>query len=78
MIGGECKAALNFIWFMRVHPVIKAAPLCIARIQFFVGQFARFRPAPCLGGKSFQRARPAALGIFVAVGMQTGKEIRNR
>jgi hypothetical protein len=51
------------------HPVIKPAPLRVAAIQFLIRQFACIRLPPRFGGKTFQNARPAAFGIFKAIGM---------
>jgi hypothetical protein len=77
-ISGKSQSSFHFIRLMRVHPVVKPAPLRVATIQFFVCQFACFRATPRFGGESFEHGRPAALGIFVAVGMKAGKEIRKR
>ena len=50
----------------------------LVAIKLVVGEFARVRPPPRLGGEAAQPARPAAVGGFVAVGMQAGVEIGNR
>jgi len=77
IISGQSQPPFHFLRLMRVHPVIKTAPLRVAAIQFFVGEFARVRATPCLGSEAFQRARPAAVRIVEPIGMQAGKEIRD-
>ena len=77
MLSGQRQPPFHFIRLVRVHTVVKPAPLRIAWIQFFVGEFANVGATPRLGSEAFQCVRPAAVRIFVAVGMQTGKEIRN-
>ena len=63
---------------MSRHPVAESRPLGIAGIQLIVSQFARIRAPPRLGGEAAQPARPAAVGGFIAVGMQAGVETGNR
>ncbi|MBE0545097.1 MAG: hypothetical protein IH623_27475 [Verrucomicrobia bacterium] len=77
MIASEHKVPFHFIRLVRVHPVVKPAPLRVARIQFFVGQFACIRATPRFSRKAFQRARPATVSVIVTVGTQTGKQIRD-
>ena len=55
--------------------VAEAGPLGVGRIKFRVIEFAGFRTPPCFGGKTPQDARPTAVGIFKAVGMQAGEKI---
>ena len=77
VVSRQRETTLHFIRLVRVHPVIKTAPLRVAAIQFFVGEFVSVRATPRFSGEAFQRARPAAPGVFVTVGMQAGKEIRD-
>ena len=60
------------------HAVEDAAPLRFTGIKFVVDQFAGISPRPRLGGKALQHARPAALWLVVAVGMQGGIELGDR
>ena len=69
------ETARGFVVLVGVHPVVEARPLGVAGGEFFVGEFARVRPAPRLGGEAFQHARPAAPGVFVAIGMQAGEGV---
>lgn len=55
------------------HLVVKARPLSIAGVKFLIGGFIRFRPPSCLGGETFQLARPAAVCFVGAIKMQAGK-----
>ena len=75
VVGGDLETAFGFIVFVRVHPVVEAGPLRVAWVEFFVGEFARVGPPPRLGGEAFQHARPAAPGVFVAIGMQAGEGV---
>ena len=50
----------------------------LVAVKLVVGQFARVRATPGLGGETAQHARPAAVGGVVAVGMQAGVETGNR
>jgi len=75
VVGGDLETARGFIVRVRVHPVVEDRPLGRAGVEFLIGEFARVRPAPRLGGEAFQHARPAAPGIFVAVGMQAGEGV---
>ena len=77
-LDGEFEAAFGFIGQMNEHPIVETGPLGVAGIQLLVSQFARVRATPGLGGETAQPARPAAVGGFVAVGMQAGVEIGNR
>ena len=43
VICGQCETKFHFIWLVRVHPVIKPAPLRVGAIQFPVGQLIRLR-----------------------------------
>lgn len=74
MLKRQRQPPLHFVRLVRVHPVVKPAPRRVARIQFFISQFARLRPPPRLGGEALQHTRPAAFRIVEAVGMQAGKE----
>lgn len=76
-VGGDLETAGGFIILVRVHPVVKAGPLRVARVEFLVGDIACVRAPPCLGGKAPQGARPAALRIRVAVGMRAGERVRD-
>jgi hypothetical protein len=76
--GSKFNAPLRFLGEMNLHPVIQAAPLRVAGIQFVVKQFARLRPSPCLGREGFQRARPSAVRVVEAVRVQSRKEICHR
>ena len=73
VIGGERETPIHFVLLVRVHPVVKPAPLRVTRIKFLVGQFAGIGATPCLGSEAFQRGRPAAVRIVDAVGRQVGK-----
>jgi DNA-binding XRE family transcriptional regulator len=75
VVGGDLETARGFVVLVPVHPVVEARPLGVAGVEFFGGEFAGVRPAPRLGGKAFQHARPAAPGVFVAIGMQAGEGI---
>lgn len=75
MVGGDLETAGSFIVFVRVHPVVKAGPLRVARVEFFVGQFACVRTLPSLGSEAFQHARPSTPGILVAIVMQAGEGV---
>ena len=75
VVGGDLETAFGFIVFVRVHPVVEAGPLRVARVEIFVGEFACVRPAPRLGGEAFQHARPAARSVFAAIGMQAGEGV---
>ena len=57
------------------EPVVDARPCRIARIHFLIEEFARVVAPPRLGGEALQDARPAALGVIVAVGMQAGMDV---
>ena len=50
----------------------------LVAVKLVVGEFARVRATPGLGGETAQPARPAAVGGVVAVGMQAGVEICQR
>ena len=76
-VGSKSQPPLHFIRLVRVHPVAKPAPLRVARIQLRVGEFAYFCATPRFSRKAFQRARPTTVSVIVAVGMQTGKQIRD-
>ncbi len=78
VICRQRQPPFQFIRLMRVHPVVKPAPLRVAAIQFLVGQFACVGATPSFGGETAQHAGPAAVGGFVAVGMQARVEIGNR
>ena len=73
MVGGDLETAGGFVVLVGVHPIVEARPLGVAGVEFFVGEFAGVRPPARLGGEAFQHARPAAPGVFVAIGMQAGK-----
>lgn len=73
--GCDSEAALGLFGFVSQHAVVKSCPLSIASIQFVISEFPCIRPTPSLGGKTFQNARPSAPGIFIAIGMQTGKGV---
>ena len=75
VLGGDLETARGFIVRVRVHPVVKAGPLRVGYVEFFVGEFACVRLPPRLGGEAFQHARPAAPGVFAATGMQAGEDI---
>ena len=74
-VGGDLETAGGFVVLVRVHPVVESGPLRIAGVEFFVGEFARVRPPPRLGGEAPQGARPAAFSVLVAVGMQAGEGV---
>ena len=82
--GEESKSSLCFLRALAVTPsyilalTAEAGFARLVAIQFVVGEFARVRATPGLGGETAQHARPAAVGGFVAVGMQAGVEIGNR
>ena len=76
--GVQRQPSFHLLRRVRENSVVKAAPLGVRGIQFVIGRFAGFAPAPRFGGETTQHARPAAVGGFVAVGMQTGVEIGNR
>ena len=57
---------------------VEAGLAGLVAVKLVVGQFARVRATPGFGGETAQHARPAAVGGFVAVGMQAGVEIGNR
>ena len=78
VICGQSQTSFNFFCRVGKHPIVEAGPLRVAGIQLLVSQFAHVRAPPGLGGETAQHARPAAVGGFVAVGMQTGVEIGNR
>ena len=50
----------------------------LVAVKLVVREFARVRATPRLGGETVQPARPAAVGGFVAVGMQAGEQVGNR
>jgi len=75
VICGDLETAGGFVILVRVHSVVESGPLGIARVEFFVGEFARVRAPPRLGGEAPQGARPAALGVLVAIGMQSGERV---
>lgn len=77
VVSGQRQPPFHFIRLVRVHPVVKPAPLRVAAIQFLVGQFVGIGSAPCFGSKTFQHAWPASFSIVITVGMQAGKEIRD-
>ena len=52
-----------------VHPTLHRGKLWTMRM------FAGFGTPPSFGGESAQDARPTAVGVFKAVGMQAGKKI---
>ena len=55
----ECQPPRHFLRRVRKHPVIKPAPLGIARIQFGCGDFAGLDAPPRFGGDALPAARPA-------------------
>ena len=57
---------------------MESRPLGLAGILLVIATLAHPGPPPRLGGETPQPARPAAVGGFVAVGMQVGMEIGNR
>ena len=71
---GDFDAALVFFGIGGVELVVETGPRGIARIHFLIEKFARVVAPPCLGGEAFQHARPAALRVIVAVGMQAGMD----
>ena len=71
----DFDAALIFVGIGGVELVVETGPRRIARIHFLIEKFARVVAPPCLGGKAFQHARPAAVRIIVAVGMQAGIDV---
>ena len=75
VVRGDFDTALVFFGSRGVEPVVEFGPLCIARVEFFVGEFTRVRTPPCLGGEAPQGARPAAFGVLVAFGMQAGEGV---
>ena len=75
IVGGDLETPGGFVILVRVHPIVEPGPLRIARVEFLVGKFARVSPPPRLCGEALQRARPAALGVLVSVGMQTGEGV---
>jgi hypothetical protein len=74
-VGSDLETARGFVVLVCVHPVVEARPLGVAGVEFFVGKFACVRPSPRLGGEAFQHARPAAPGVFVAIGIQAGEGV---
>ena len=82
--GEESKSFLRFLRSLAVTPsyiLALAADAGLASsvaVKLLVGQFARVRATPGLGGETAQHARPAAVGGFVAVGMQAGGVIGQR
>lgn len=75
VVGGDLETALDFVFLPLDHLIIKTGPLRIARVKFILGKLSRLGPSPCLCRKAFQRARPPAPLVLVAVGMQTGKQV---
>ena len=75
VVGGDLETERGFVGGVRVHPVAEAGPLGVGWVEFFGGEFARVRPPPRLGGEAFQHPRPAAPGVFVAIGMQAGEGV---
>ena len=75
VVHRDLETAFHFLGVVGAEPVGDFGPLRVARVEFFVGEFTRIRPAPRLGGETFQHARPAALGVIVAVGMQAGIDV---
>lgn len=63
--GRDFATPLGFFGMMDEHPIVKSRPLRVAGIQLFVGQFARIRAPPSLGGESLEHTRPAAVGVDV-------------
>ena len=59
VISGQREPPFHFIRRVRKHPVVKAAPLGIARIQFFPDDFAGLDAPPRFGGEALQAARPS-------------------
>ena len=75
VFGGDLQTVRGFVGGGRVQPVVESGPLRVARVEFFVGDVARVRAPPRLGGEAPQHARPAALGVLIAVGMQAGEGV---
>ena len=73
--GGDFRTSLVFVRVGGEQLVVESGPRRIARIHFLIEKFARVVAPPCLGGEAFQHARPAALGVIVAVGMQAGIDV---
>ena len=75
VVCGDLETAGGFVGFVQEHPVVESRPLCIARVEFFVGEFTRVRAPPRFGGEAPQGARPTAFGVLVAIGMQAGERV---
>ena len=73
--SGDSDTSLVFVGIGDAEAVVDAGPLRITRIEFVVSEFTRLRAPPRFGGKGPQDARPAALRVIVAVGMQAGMDV---
>ncbi len=78
VVCGDLETARGFGVLMRAHPVVESRPLNLAWVEFFFGKLSCVRPAPSLGGESFQRAGPAAPCLIEAIGVQAGENVGDR
>ena len=75
---GDFDAALVFVGGGDAEPVVDASPLRVAAVEFIVGKFTCVRSPPRFGGEAPEHARPAALGVIVAIGVQAGIDVGRR
>lgn len=76
-ISGQFQSPQRVFGEANGHPVVEPTPLGIRRIQFLLGQFSCFSPAPCIGEKTPQDTRPRVALNAAVIGVQCGKKISN-